>query len=195
MAAGVCALISAVSEVSATSAVSESRARRACVENSLSASVPRPARRSLGEGAWRVVGMRSHRGCETTSMSAGSPARTFASALFLTPTKQHECKQRQRRNCDNGDDDIPPAPGPVDHDQCIGARETCFPVHKPHSFRHSSAISAVILRALYYANKSPRATALALALVKSHFLRTAAPVTPTRVVAKAQRAWSKARRL
>ena len=43
---------------------------------------------------------------------------------------------------------------------------------------------AAILQALYYANKSPGATAPALPPVESDFLQTAAPLTPTRVVAK-----------
>jgi uncharacterized membrane protein YeaQ/YmgE (transglycosylase-associated protein family) len=44
---------------------------------------------------------------------------------------------------------------------------------------------------LYYANNSLRATALATPPVERLFLRTAAPLTPTRVVAKLKRAWSK----
>jgi uncharacterized membrane protein YeaQ/YmgE (transglycosylase-associated protein family) len=44
---------------------------------------------------------------------------------------------------------------------------------------------------LYYANNSLRATALPQPPVKSLFLRTVAPVTPKRVVAKLKRAWSK----
>jgi hypothetical protein len=44
--------------------------------------------------------------------------------------------------------------------------------------------AAAILRALYYANKSPGATAPVLPPVESDFLQTAAPLTPTRVVAK-----------
>jgi hypothetical protein len=41
---------------------------------------------------------------------------------------------------------------------------------------------------LYYANKSLRATAQRSQSVKRLFLRTAAPLTPTRVVAKLKRA-------
>jgi uncharacterized membrane protein YeaQ/YmgE (transglycosylase-associated protein family) len=41
---------------------------------------------------------------------------------------------------------------------------------------------------LYYANKSPGATATPLSVVKRLFRLTAAPVTPTRVVAKLKRA-------
>jgi hypothetical protein len=47
------------------------------------------------------------------------------------------------------------------------------------------------LPALYYANKSPDATAPEPEFVERLFLRTAAPLTPTRVVAKLKRAWSK----
>jgi hypothetical protein len=43
---------------------------------------------------------------------------------------------------------------------------------------------AAILKPLYYANKSPGATAPVLPSVESDFLQTAAPLTPTRVVAK-----------
>jgi uncharacterized membrane protein YeaQ/YmgE (transglycosylase-associated protein family) len=45
---------------------------------------------------------------------------------------------------------------------------------------------------LYYANKSPRATALPKPPLKRDFLRTAAPLTPTRVVAMLKRACCKA---
>jgi uncharacterized membrane protein YeaQ/YmgE (transglycosylase-associated protein family) len=48
-----------------------------------------------------------------------------------------------------------------------------------------------IVQPLYYANKSPGATAPPPPLVKRLFLRTAAPLTPTRVVAMLKRAWSK----
>ena len=45
---------------------------------------------------------------------------------------------------------------------------------------------------LYYANNSLRATALRSPPVERLFLRTAAPLTRTRVVAMLKRAWSKA---
>jgi len=48
-----------------------------------------------------------------------------------------------------------------------------------------------VLPLLYYANKSPGATAPSSQQVKSVFLRTAAPLTRTRVVAKVKREWSK----
>jgi hypothetical protein len=64
---------------------------------------------------------------------------TWSAGCRLIPAtaEDKEGGHKQPDPDDRRDDDIPPAPRAIDHDQRVGAREGGFPVHRPHSFRHS----------------------------------------------------------